>query len=168
MSCEHWRERIIDSLAHELTDEDEALLKEHIARCPSCARETALVDGLFRAAGPGPEWRENPATRARLLAALRGRRGGMLARVRDFRSALGWALSRPVPAYAAILLVALGIFFGLSVRPRLDSRAARPSATPTTIGEPSGEARRPLGERRFEVTGADAVLTREDLPRDSL
>ncbi len=170
MACEQWRERIIDSLANELTELDEALLAEHVASCATCASEARLVRDLLHGSTSGLEWRENPATRARLLAALRSRRAGARMRVRDLGSALGSALSRPVPVYGAILLVALGLFLGLSVRPRLDARPgpARHTAEAGPDGEPSRESRRPLGERRFEVTGADAVLTRGALPGDSL
>ncbi len=175
MDCERWRERIIDSLANELTQAEEALLAEHVASCAACAREARLVGALFRDAASGPEWREDPATRARLLDALRESRAGAPAAAaatapRDIARAIGRAFSRPVPAYAAILLVALALAFGLSVRPRGGEREAPRAIAPahTPGGEPSAESRRPLGERRFEVTGADAVLTRGAPPGDSL
>jgi hypothetical protein len=181
MSCEQWRERIIDSLANELGEEEAARVAEHVAGCAACAREARLARALVREAATGPEWCENPATRARLLEALRENRGGARraaggvaedAPARGLAHRIASALSRPIPAYAAIALVAVALVFGFAIGPRRTApsapHAASPVPAPVSGGEPSGESRRPLAERRFEVTGADAVRTREVFPRDSL
>lgn len=132
MRCDEMAERFSELVAGELSEGDAAALREHLAECPGCARETqaleALWDGLGRLADHEPpagaggrfaaRLAEEIASERKLVPFARPERGGA-------RSA-GAGRFVPSGAFQAIAaslaLVAVGALVGAQLSKRGSDR----------------------------------------------
>lgn len=149
MSCEKWREHLIDHLAGELGEEETILLEQHLTECTDCSEEELRLRRVMVAALPTQTWQENKATEEYLVNALHdldgdnseemefsssSERSGLadrIARSLGFES-FSLGLKRPVPSYLAlglaIVAVAAGFWWGTSNRIDLQgNRSAQPA-----------------------------------------
>jgi hypothetical protein len=153
MQCKNWDEMVIDRLAGELGEEDSILLEQHLAECPRCRQEEIRLRELLDAQRRQEDGTPGEGMLARLLDVMRGgtereprleipipqsgRRAGSHA---SFN--LAALFRRPLPSYAALLLVFMamggGIWIGRSAQPESTS-AWRPSQSPAppAVGHPT-------------------------------
>ncbi len=78
MSCEQWRELLVDHIAAELGEEETILLEQHLAECPECSVEELKLRRVIVAATPTEIRHENRATEDYLVDALHERLGEAL------------------------------------------------------------------------------------------
>jgi anti-sigma factor RsiW len=177
VSCETWDEKIIETLAGELADDEAILLEQHLAECASCRREELALRSLAAATREGDAWRESPRLRATLVAELRsvtGRSKG--ARALDARGVepgplrrLMAALERPIAAYAAILLVVAGAGAGFRLgEMRVRDRVIAPGRLEPARTSPARDDHPLLAGGSFAVTPADAIPAGARPQADSL
>lgn len=124
MSCERWREKLIDRLAGELSEEDTIQLEQHLAECSDCAEEERRLKHLLLSTVPREEWLADTAMEDRLVVELhrqrQGRARGQAERehgssadaTRWTQRALPGFLRRPLPAYAALSVVLVALLAG--------------------------------------------------------
>lgn len=74
MSCERWREKLIDRLADELSEEDTIQLEQHLAKCSDCTEEERRLRHLLLSTVPREEWLADTAMEDRLVAELHRQR----------------------------------------------------------------------------------------------
>jgi hypothetical protein len=158
MSCETWRELMIDLLVDELEEDQRIQLEQHLADCPSCTAEERRLRGLLQLSFAPESYEVDPVIEARLLERVqlgRTRERSMRGRGDDQARAKnrgGWTLlprlfARPIPAYAVLLLmlgaILAGIWAGHGERMSLEGdRATRPSPA---LDTPDGVSRPPDG-----------------------
>jgi anti-sigma factor RsiW len=161
MSCESCRDRLVDRLAGELSEEDAVLLNQHLAECAACSREEEQLRQLFAAARAGDSWRESGGLRGSLLealereASLRRTSGG-----RAFQVPAVLALARrPVSIYAALGLLVAGLASGFWLG---RSRAHREApATPMSAPEAPWGGTALAASGPFTVAPGDAIRPAE-------
>jgi len=132
MSCERWREKLIDRLAGELSQEDTIQLEQHLAECSDCAEEERRLRHLLLSTVPREEWLADTAMEDRLVAELQRQREAPVreqaerehkndayatprtrtAVARWMQRALPGFLRRPLPAYAALSVVLVALLAG--------------------------------------------------------
>jgi anti-sigma factor RsiW len=116
MGCDAWNEMLIDRLAGELDEEDSVLLEQHLDECPGCREEEQRLQEILEAQKTGPEWAPREGMLSGLLARMRLEVAGIPDRPpvpaaagrprigRRFTGVFGF-LGRPLPSYAALVLV---------------------------------------------------------------
>ena len=151
-----------------LSDDERRRAEAHVDECPACRAymaDIAAIAGALRSLGQAEADIEIPErllleTRLRILAAVRAvcvaDRHHALESGWRRRARLGWAAC----AAAAVLVVGLGLWWGLSVREATPlARRARLVSTPTdevtaagTVASPEPASKQPADDRAFAST----------------
>lgn len=125
MDCLTWQERLVDFLAGELSEEKAILLEQHLAECNGCSDVEHELRELFSQAQASEEWAPAPEMEERLLSVMRRipREGPQRVPAAASSSQVAPALVenpaahtsflarglraflRPIPAYAAVLIL---------------------------------------------------------------
>ena len=171
MPCEPYRDMLIDHIADELTEEERILLEQHLAECTDCAAEEHRLRRTVEATTPGEIGEVRPATETHLLAAFRERAAALAPGHGKQASASGrqrtgnlWQritrsgfalhiLRRPVPSYAAVLLLIAAITTGFWM-----GRSNRTDSLPRGSHEPVRPAIRQLVPDTDALEDALAVV----------
>jgi len=159
MSCEAWREAIIDRLAGELSEEQAIQLEQHLAECPECTVEARRLAEVLASALPCAEWVADPRIEARLVGEMRRQRAS--ARAGSVRHGWRSLLAPRVPTYATLGVALLCVVIGIQVgqRHRGDGADRQTERAP---GVSPGNARRALihpGDARGSLPLADGFAT---------
>ena len=141
MSCESWKEAILDRVAGEASEEKAIAVEQHLAECAACAEEARRLARLLAATGPREEWAAGSQMEERLVRELRPRVGAWTALWR-------WR----VPAYA-VLGVAL---VSAAIGTRLAHRA-RPEVAATSEPAPWLAQETAMPVIGFASTPTDAI-----------
>lgn len=163
MTCEHCRDLLSELLEGDLPASAEAQAREHLARCPECARELAELRALVAALHGLPEVEPPAELRARLRS------------IPERATHIGWRRMRFIAtsvaaAAAALLIVWTGITH-YQGRPGVDLTAAPPITRPApSAGEeratpvPSEVAAQPAAEAPAEESSAAVAEPVADAP----
>jgi anti-sigma factor RsiW len=153
MSCESWREAILDRVAGEAGEERAIAVEQHLAECAACAAEARRLERLLGAAAPRGECAADAEMENRLAAELRRR--GARPRLAGWTIVWRWR----VPAYGALAVALLGVAVGV----RVGHRSAPETAFPPPLASSEGA---PV--IRFATTPSDAISAPRLSPADSL
>lgn len=163
MTCEHCRDLLSELLEGDLPASAEAQAREHLARCPECARELAELRALVAALHGLPEVEPPVELRARLRAIPERAASGGWRRMRFIATSVA-------AAAAALLIVWTGITH-YQGRPGVDLTAAPPITRPApSAGEeratpvPSEVAAQPAAEAPAEESSAAVAEPVADAP----
>jgi anti-sigma factor RsiW len=141
MSCESWREAILDRVAGEASEETAIAVEQHLAECAACAEEARRLARLMEAACPRAEWVAGSEMEERLVRALRPRPSPWTALWR-------WR----VPAYAVLGVALVSAAIGTRVAHR-----ARPEVAATSEPAPWLAQETAMPALRFATTPTDAI-----------
>jgi anti-sigma factor RsiW len=141
MSCESWREAILERVAGEASEETAIAVEQHLAECAACAEEARRLALLLEATGPGEAWTAGSQMEERLVRELRPRVGAWTALWR-------WR----VPAYAVLGVALVSAAIGARVAHR-----ARPEVTATSEPAPWLAQETAMPALRFATTPTDAI-----------
>ena len=169
MPCTEWTERLIDFVVGEADPEESIRIAQHLAECPGCGAEEESLRTLL-ARSEEDDW--TPSAEFASILFRKGRRADDAMRLRDDRggpSPWRW-IARPLPAYAALLIVFAALAGGYSVGTRHD-RSGDGGTSPHETGveqretgaggDPDGSDRGPHTNRerspQFMAARVDAV-----------
>lgn len=127
MNCDQARERLTDHHHDTLEGEARDALSEHLTDCADCALAYCRLQAQLR--GIGLAYAERPS---------RGVRDALRTKVQAEFSPSRWrralqALSRPVPAYGAVLAAAIPLLVWVFADPPRETDAAPQTSAPARI-----------------------------------
>lgn len=118
--------RILNAyLDGELPEADSARVRQHLQRCPACAGRLEELRRLNSTLDALPQAEVSPFFAARVRARAAGRLAPPVRPAPGRPGVFGWLRSfSPVPAMAAVFLVATGILLGGSMAARVTAAAS--------------------------------------------
>jgi anti-sigma factor RsiW len=180
--CTGWTEQLIDHLAGELEETEAILVEQHLAECADCRGEAREMERILAAQASGEEWCPDPA-----LADSLWRRSRVVrpSRSQGERRSLFRFVLRPLPAYAALLLMVAALAAGILMgREEPGREVATERARSTPVSPPAPSAPAATGERSlasavrpetsrpwtpgFVLAKSDAITAGFHSPADSI